>query len=115
MLSPLHMSINYYTTHNCIYLMLQTQTGIASKVKTQGYVPAYVFVIQLIDGRFVIGQAENPSKRIASINSGHNPAVPKTLQVHTIIGVKEQNGERSFASVVSKFCETYGEANVIAV
>ena len=93
--------------------MLQvSQTATAT---TKAYVPNYVFVIQLVDGRFVVGQGNNPAKRIASINSGHNPAIQGCLKVHGIIGVKEQNAERSFASVVSKFCESYGAENVIAV
>lgn len=95
--------------------MLQTQTTNASKVQSKKYVPSYIYVVQLIDGRFVVGQGENPSRRIASLNSGHNPAVPKTLQVHTIIGVKEQGEDRSYASVVSTFCNRYGQDNVIAV
>ena len=84
-------------------------------VEAKNYKPDFVFVIQLHDGRFVIGQGNNPAKRIASINSGLNPAIKGSLQVNRILNIKEQNEHRSFAGVVHQFCERYGEANVIAV
>ena len=82
---------------------------------TKNYKPNYIFVLHLVDGRFVVGQGNNPSKRIASINSGMNPAITKSLQVYKIVGVKEQCEERTFAGVVKQFCEEYGQDNVIAV
>ena len=75
----------------------------------------YVFVLQLLDGRFAIGQADKPSIRIAAINSGHNPLIPKSLQVNSIVGIKEQNEKRTYAGVVSTFCERYGTDKVLAV
>lgn len=82
---------------------------------TKRYKPNYIFVLHLIDGRFVVGQSDNPAKRIATINSGMNPAITKSLQVYKIVGVKPQEGERTFASVVKQFCDEYGQDNVIAV
>ena len=82
---------------------------------TKKYKPNYVFVLHLIDGRFVVGQSDKPAKRISSINSGMNPAIPKCLQIFKIVGIKPQEGERTFASVVNQFCNEYGENNVIAV
>ena len=61
-----------------------TQSNVQVKVKER-----FVFVVQLHDGRFVIGAATNPCRRITAINSGMNKAVPKTLQVNRIIGIKE--------------------------
>ena len=92
-----------------------TATNPTKTVGVKSYRPDYIFVIQLHDGRFVIGQCSNPSRRIASINSGINPAVKGTLQVNRIIGIKEQNDERTFAGVVKTFCQNYGEDKVIAV
>lgn len=77
--------------------------------------PDYIFVIQLHNGKFVVGQANNPAKRIASINSGYNQLVNGSLQVNCIVGIKEQNEDRSFAGVVRTFCERFGENSVIAV
>ena len=82
---------------------------------TKNYKPNYIFVLHLVDGRFVVGQGNNPSRRISSINSGMNPAIPKCLQIFKIVGIKPQEGERTFASVVKQFCEEYGQDNVIAV
>lgn len=86
-----------------------------TSVKVKSYRPDYVFVVQLHSGVFVIGQAHNPAKRIASINSGLNPSIKGSLQINRVIGVKEQSEERTFAGVVRKFCKQYGEDKVIAV
>ena len=83
--------------------------------QTKRYTADYIFVIQLIDGTYVIGQANNTAKRIAAINSGYNSAIPKPLQVSRIIGVKQQNEERTLISVVNRFCDKYGEDAVICV
>ena len=83
-------------------------------VKTT-YVPDYIFVVQLHDGRYAIGQANNATKRIAAINSGHNPLIKGSLQIHRVVGVKEQNETRTFAGVVQRFCDKVGQENVIAV
>lgn len=83
--------------------------------QVKDYKPDYIFVVQLHNGKFVVGQANNPTKRIASINSGYNKLVKGSLQVNRIIGIKEQNNERTFAGVVKTFCDRHGEDAVIAV
>lgn len=90
----------------------QTQT---TTTEQKSYKADYLFVVQLHDGTYVIGAANNPAKRISSINTGYNSAVPKSNQIHRIVGIKEQNEERTLISVVKKFCETYGENKVIVV
>ena len=92
-----------------------TQQSPTKTVGVKSYRPDYVFVIQLHSGVFVIGQAHNPAKRIASINSGLNPSIKGSLQVNRVIGVRPQNEERTFAGVVKTFCKQYGEDKVIAV
>ena len=87
----------------------------SSTTKVKSYVPPFIFVLQLHNGKFVIGQGTNCAMRIASINSGLNPLIPDSLQVNRIVGVKDATEERTFAGVVKKFCEQYGENNVIAV
>lgn len=83
--------------------------------QVKDYKPDYIFVIQLHNGKFVVGQANNPTKRIASINSGYNKLVKGSLQVNRIVSIKEQNEDRAFAGVVKTFCERFGEDSVIAV
>lgn len=95
---------------NAFTASIQTSTQVK-----ESYVPDYVFVAQLHDGRYVIGQANNPAKRIASINSGHNPLIKASLQINRIIGVKPQDEQRTFAGVVQSFCDRYGSENVVAV
>ena len=92
-----------------------TASATTQNVETKNYKPDFIFVIQLHDGRFVIGQGNNPAKRIASINSGLNPAIKGSLQVNRIVNIKEQNEDRSFAGVVTQFCNRYGQEKVIAV
>ena len=92
-----------------------TATTPTNTVEVKKYTKDYIFVVQLHNGTFVIGQAHNPSKRIAAINSGLNLLVKGTLQVNRIVGVKEQNESRTFAGVVNTFCQEYGNENVIAV
>lgn len=87
-----------------------TQTNVQVKVKERS-----VFVLQLFDGRFVIGSATNPCRRITALNSGMNRAIPKTLQVNRIIGIRPMNADRTVVSVFKMFEEKYGEGNVIAV
>ena len=91
----------------------QQQSTAVSTTKT--YKPDFVFVVQLHDGRFVIGQANNPAKRIAAINSGLNPLVKGSLQINNVVGIKEQTEERSLISTINKFVDTYGIDNVITV
>ena len=74
-----------------------------------------MFVCQLDDGRYVVGCATNPVKRITALNSGHNPEVPKALQVNRVIGIKPVEEGRNIVTVFKRFEERYGEGNVIAV
>ena len=75
----------------------------------------FVFVVQLKDGRFCIGSATNPAKRIAALNTGHNPAVKKALQVARIVGIKELNDQRNEVTVFHKFEAKYGAGKVLSV
>jgi hypothetical protein len=75
----------------------------------------YVFVLELLNGHIVVGSATNPCKRIAAINSGLCKAVPKSLQVHRVVGIKEQTQERNLVSVFKTFEERRGVGKVIAV
>lgn len=99
--------------------VLQQNITTPSSVKVEDrktdYRPKHIFVLQLIDGRYVVGQANNACKRVAAINSGMNQAIPKSLQVARIVGVKAQEGERTFAGTVKYFIDKYGEDRVIAV
>jgi predicted GIY-YIG superfamily endonuclease len=79
------------------------------------YQPAFIFVLKQYDGTYVIGQANNASKRIAAINSGMNPAVPEAMTIDKIVGIKEQTDERNLVSVVRYFCKKYGDDKVICV
>ena len=92
---------------------LAKQTQAVATTKT--YRPDWIYICQLHDGRCAIGQASNPSKRISALNSGFHPLVPQSLAVNSILGIKEQNEERTFSGVVAKFCERYGTENVLAL
>tara|TARA_R110002012_G_scaffold221941_2_gene393421 strand:- start:28 stop:330 length:303 start_codon:yes stop_codon:yes gene_type:complete len=92
----------------------QLTTPTTSKA-TKSYRPDFVFVVQLHSGQFVIGQAANPAKRIAAINSGLNPLVKGSLQINNIVGIKEQNEDRSLISTVKLYVDKYGVSNVITV
>ncbi len=83
--------------------------------QTINYKAEWVFVVQLIDGRYVVGTATNPSRRISSLNSGMNKAVPEPLSVYRIVGIKEQTEERTLISVTKKLCDRYGEGRILAV
>ena len=74
-----------------------------------------IFVLQLHDGKIVVGSAMNPAKRIAAINSGHCPGIPKALQVNRVVGIKPMNEERKPVSVFRHFETKHGVGNVIAV
>ena len=86
-----------------------------SSTTNKQYTDGYVFVLLLHDGRYVIGQATNPTKRIACINSGLNKAVPTALQVNQVIAIRPKNDKRSLPSVVRHFCDRYGDERVVAV
>ena len=79
------------------------------------YTADYLFVVQLHNGKFVIGASNNPGKTIASLNTGYYNAVPKALQVNRIIGIKDQTEERNLMKVVSTFCDKYTADNVIVI
>ena len=98
--------------HTAIQSTQQQSTAVSP---TKTYRPDYVFVVQLHNGKFVIGQANNPAKRIAAINSGLNPLVKGSLQINNIVGIKEQTEERSLISTVNKFVDAYGIDNCITV
>ena len=95
-----------------MHTTLEQQSTI--QVTQESYIPKFIFVLQLHDGRYVIGHTNNAGRRIADINSGCNAAV-KSLSVNRIVGIKDQTSERTLASVVSKFCDKYGEDQVITV
>ena len=86
------------------------QSDVKSPAKEQ-----HIFVLQLHDGKFVVGQASNPCKRIAAINSGLNMHIKKSLMVNRIVGIKERTKERTLEGVVYKYCTKYGADNVITV
>jgi len=96
-------------------MLTHNTTTILSQATDNNTKMAYVFVILLKDNRYVVGQGSNPSKRIACINSGLNKAVKEPNQVKCIIGIKEQNAQRTLPSVVHSFCSKYGLDKVIAV
>ena len=96
-------------------LFQQKSTTQQQQEQTKRYTADYLFVLQLHDGRYVVGQANNAGKRIAAINTGFCPSIPKALQVNRIVGIKEQTGERTLISVVQKFAETYGDDAVLVV
>ena len=86
-----------------------------SNTTTKQYTEGYVFVLLLHNGRYVIGQATNPTKRIACINSGLNRAIPRSLQVNQIVSIREKNDNRSLPLVVKHFCDRYGDDKVKAI
>jgi hypothetical protein len=96
-------------------MLTATQATQQTTTTSKTYRPEYIFVVQLHDGTICVGQASNPSKRIAALNSGFSPAVPKPLMVNNIIGIKEQNEDRTYVSVVNKFIDKYGENRVLAI
>ena len=75
----------------------------------------FVFVVQLKDGRYAVGSGTNPAKRIAALNSGLNQSLPKSLQVHRIVGIKPVNADRNEVIVFGKFEARYGQGKVLAV
>lgn len=83
--------------------------------QNKSYRPTYVFVLQLVDGKYCIGQANNAARRVAAINSGLNNAVPKPYQVYKIVGIKKQNEHRTLVSVVKRFADKYGDDRIVVV
>ena len=94
--------------------LLTKQQNSSTQAKSKDYVHKWIFVLQLLDGRYVIGSSNNAARRIAILNSGANPAV-KANSVYRIVGIKEANEDRTYINVVTKFCQRKGEKNVITV
>lgn len=88
----------------------QSTTKTNVKVKER-----FVFVLLLNSGKWVVGSATNPCRRITALNSGMNRAIPKSLQVNRIVGIRPMTAERTVVSVFKKFEDQFGEGNVIAV
>ena len=89
-----------------------THKTIAPTVKAKSQT---IFVVQLHDNRFVVGQSHNSPRRIANLNGGMCSAVPQTLCVKRIVGIKEVNERRTLPGVVAKLCRDFGEENVICI
>ena len=94
--------------------MQTTCQPISTNIKTDKKQRA-VFVLQLHDGKIIIGTATNPCKRIAAINSGLTPGIPKALQVNRVIGIKDVTDYRNQVTTFKAFEAKYGVGNVIAV
>ena len=75
----------------------------------------FIFVLETYTGSFIIGQARNCAKRIAAINSGHNPLIPESNTIKRIVGTKEVTDQRNLVSVVRYFCKQKGDDAVICV
>ncbi len=100
--------------------MTASFTASQTKVNQQkatpvNYKQAWVFVLQLVTGEYVVGTASNPSRRISSINSGMNKSIPNPLSVYRVVGVKEQTEERTLISVTKQLCERYGSERIVVV
>ena len=97
---------------------ITTTTQVESKkqIEAKPYKqPEFVFVLQLHDGTYVIGQANNCARRIAAINSGIIHGISKPLMVNRIIGIKDITDERNLMTVTKRFCDRYGDHKVITV
>ena len=92
-----------------------TQQQTRNTIEVKNYKPDYIFVVQLNDGRYAVGQAHNPTRRICAINSGLNPLVKEALQIYRIVGIQPQNEERDLISVVTKLSKRFGNDRVLAV
>ena len=91
------------------------QSNTNANLNNNKYIADYVWAVQLHDGRFVLGADMKPGKVIAALNTGFYSAVPNSLQVNRIIAIKEQTEERRLTKIVAKFCDQYGEDNVIVI
>lgn len=92
-----------------------TNTTITSETKTETKQDTWVYACLMMDGRIAIGSAKNASREIAKLNSGMFPAVPKSHQMYSIIGVKPINEDRNLPSVVARFCQKYGSEKIITI
>lgn len=94
---------------------LQTSTSFIEKhSQTYSYQPDFIFVLKLKDGRIAVGQANQPGRRIAAINSGMNKHI-KRGSVLNIVGIKERTSKRSYLGVAEKFIDQFGEDNVATI
>jgi hypothetical protein len=93
----------------------QTATPEQVTSSSVSYKQAWVFVLQLTTGEYVVGTASNPSRRISSINSGMNKSIPVPLSVYRVVGVKEQTEERTLISVTKQLCDRYGSERILVV
>ena len=93
----------------------KVNTLTTSATPKTNYKQEWLFVLQLNSGGYVVGAATNPARRIASINTGYNKAIPEPLSVYRIVGIKPQTEERTLISVVKNLCDRFGEGRVIAV
>ena len=76
----------------------------------------YIFVVSLKDERHVVGQAQNPTRTIAALNSGLFPDITEErLQIDSIWGIKELNEERTLESTVEKFSKKFGADKVVSL
>ena len=94
---------------------IASTTKVNRTTAVKNYKAEWVYVVQLNDGRYVVGTATNPSRRICALNSGMNKAVPEPLSVYRIVGIKEQTEERSLISVTKQLCDRFGSDRVLAV
>ena len=76
---------------------------------------ACIFVVQLIDGRYVIGSSDNAAKRIARLNSGMCKEIPEKHQIQRIVGIKEQKEGRTLISVTNNFIDKFGQSKVVVI
>ena len=90
-------------------------TKVNQATSAKNYKAEWVYVVQLNDGRYVVGTATNPSRRISSLNSGMNKAVPEPLSIYRIVGIQPQTEERTLISVTTKLCDRFGADRVVAV
>lgn len=82
---------------------------------TTAYVNDWIFAVQLLDGRVVLGLADNAAKRIATLNSGLTRAVPKKHQVFKVLGIKKQEDGRNLIGTYNKFLEQLGPEMVVVI
>ena len=118
----LHYSHNKNPPNTHITYSMNALTTTASQNKVNNKVATaaqtkqnWIFVCQLNSGIYVVGQATNPSRRICSINSGYNRAVPEPLSIFRVVGIKKQTEERNLMSVTKQLCDRFGSDRVLAL
>ena len=96
--------------HTAIKPEVFTQTVKVAPTKTQ-----QIYVLELFDGRIAIGSSTHPATRIRNINAGACRAIPKSLPIRRIVGIKEVTETRTLPSVVAQFCRDFGEDKIVCV